>query len=149
MFKFQFAVLLLVVLSSCSAIHLDEGIPSRNPEYGLSPEHPLALYSNFREAATEKTEEYLKGLRTAGGEKLRIVGRSKVPNPNYKAPKLVLYNWITGEQINQGNGSFLVRYELQSESGKDSLLLYVNHFVREEPLKPVSLVTADDHPTFL
>jgi len=67
-----------------------------------------------------------------------------VANPNFKKTKIILYNWISGEQINQGNGRFLVRYELESESGRDSLQLYVNHFIKGALLIPHSLFLADD-----
>ena len=83
-------------------------------------------------------------LRTAEGEKLEVISKLKVDNPNYKKPKIVLYNWITGEQINHGNGRFLYRYELKSETGRNSLQLYVNHFIKGEPLIPDSLILADD-----
>ena len=143
MFKFQLAILLLVVLSSCSS--LLPGAETKlfpGPDHGHSPEDPLSLQANFEKEALEKTTAYVKQLRTAGGEKLHLTGKTKVHNPGYKKPKIVLYNWITGEPINKGNGRFLVKYQLASESGKDSVDLYVNHFISRDPQIPGSLVMA-------
>lgn len=145
MFKFQLAILMLVVLSSCSAmLPGSETDLFPNPGYGLTPEDPLGLHASFENEAAKKTAAYFNELRTPGGERLLLVAKSKVPNPNYKKPKIVLYNWITGEQINQGNGRFLVKYELASESGKDSLDIYVNHFIRKDPQIPGSLMRASE-----
>ena len=62
MFKFQFAVLLLFILSSCSSIKFNEGIHATDPAYGYSPKHPIALYANFEEEASRKTAEYFNDL---------------------------------------------------------------------------------------
>ena len=143
MFKFQLAILMLVVLSSCSAM-----LPGAETElfpgqvYGVTPEDPLSLHASFEKEATKKAEAYFNDLRTPEGEKLQLVGKTRVPNPNYKKPKIILYNWITGEQINQCNGRFLVKYQLATESGKDRVDIYVNHFIRKDPQIPDSLVLA-------
>lgn len=127
--KTPFALLLLVLLTACSTTNLDYSLPNAiDARYGYSPELPLALPAQFKGEASKKTINFIEQLKTESGEPLKVVGASKVPNPQFKKPKLVLYNWITGEQINQGNGSFLMKYQLASETGKDSLELYVNHF---------------------
>lgn len=145
MFRFQFAVLLLVVLNACSTMNPDS-IPgySTDPVYGYSPDHPLSLHAGSAREASEKVEAYFSGLQTPDGERLRVTGKTRVENPNYKKPRIVLYNWITGEQINPGNGSFLVKYELSTDTGEAFREVYVNHFTREEPRVPHALISAPD-----
>lgn len=143
--KPMLVILLSWMLTGCSTTGFgDPLIFTTDPDYGYSPQEPLALYSPFEEESSRRTAELVQNLRTAKGEKLMIVDKTKVENPNYKEPRIVLYNWITGEQINQGNGRFLTRYELQSESGGDPLNLFVNHEVRGQLRIPGSLHLARD-----
>ena len=116
--KMQLLILLLVH-TGCSATRLDDGIPhSVDPNYGYSPHWPIALSSSFEEEASRKTADFLGSLRTANGENLEVVGKFKVANPNYRKPKIILYNWIAGEHINQGNGRFLIQYQLRPLNGR-------------------------------
>lgn len=141
-------ILMLLVLNACSASRFDPSLQySTDPDYGYSPQEPLVLYTNFEEAASKKANKFFENLRTAKGEKLIVVEMTKVANPNYKKPTIVLYNWITDEQMNKGNGKFLIQYQLKSEGGTDSLQLYVNHFMKGSPLVPNSLFLADDLST--
>lgn len=142
--KPQLLILLLLVLTGCSTTNFNQLPYTTHPDHGYTPLNPLTLNASFEEVASRKTAEFIDCLRSTRGEKLVIADKTKVPNPSYNKPKMVLYNWITGEQINQGNGRFLIKYQLQTETGNDTLYLYVNHFVRGQLEVPHSLVLAEE-----
>ncbi len=108
------------------------------PEYGLNPQNPVAVYTPYKLETSRKMKYFLKGLRTKGGVKLVVVQILSIPNPRYKKPAIVLHNFITGEIISKGNGELIKKVILRAENSDKFFELYVNHYIKADLEVPKS-----------
>src|SRR5690606_17435262 len=125
--KFTMAFLLMLGTNAYSQKELPLFKSAETPEVGLSPENPVIISTPYKQKTLKKTAYFLNGLRNENGEKLEVIEISKVPNPNFKKPDILLHNFITGEVINKGNGKFIKKFTLKSQNSGEIYELYVNN----------------------
>jgi len=81
---------------------------------------------------SNKYVSILSRLRTEKGNKLRLIERYSVGNPNYKklvAPLTVRY---PERDLNYRNGPLLDLYILKPENENDTIKIYINPYLKGE-----------------
>ncbi|MEP6262780.1 MAG: hypothetical protein ABJ092_14485 [Gillisia sp.] len=131
--------LFLFLFSGLLAISQEKPIifaSTSDPVTGLSAYSPIVIHTPYKHQTRKKAEYFFTGLRTRNGEKLQVTAIKDVPNPNFKKPKILLHNYITGEVINKGNGKFLKKVTLKSEESGEIYELFINTNIKDELLVP-------------
>jgi len=131
-----------LLLLSCSVSNpkFFSGIcTTQDPSYGYTPENPVTIKNGDLYKSIGSSYYYLSHLRTENGNKLMLVRRSSVENPNYRKPAVQLQNRYTGRPLSYGTGPLLDCYILVPENEKDTIKLYVNPYLKGEVRIPKGL----------
>ncbi|MGQ1945489.1 hypothetical protein ACT3CD_00125 [Geofilum sp. OHC36d9] len=113
--------------------------PSEDPTYGYTPENPIMIKNADLNNSMGSSYYYLSRLRTEKGNKLQLIQRFSVSNPNYVKPAIPLTNRYTGQPLNYGTGPILDYYILMPENETDTVKLYINTYLKGEVKVPVGL----------
>jgi len=104
--------------------------PTEDPSYGYTKENPVTIKNADLGTSIGSSYYYISRLRTEKGNKLKLLMRFSVKNPNYEKPKIQLQNRFTGEYLNYGRGSLLDLYILKPQHENDTIKLYVNPYLK-------------------
>jgi hypothetical protein len=131
-------LIFLIVLAGCTISHpkLFENVKvSNDKSYGYTATNPVMIKNGSQPQSIDASLYYLSRLRTEQGEKLQLIQRYSVGNPNYKKGGIPLRD---GSTIG-GSGPLLDLYIFQPESGKDTIRIYVNTYEKDEVKVPTGL----------
>jgi len=98
--------------------------------YGYSAENPVLIKNADLNNSIGSSYYFLSRLRTEKGNKLKLIQRYSVGNPNYKKPAIALQNRFTGEPLNYGTGPLLDYYILKAENESDTFKIYINPYLK-------------------
>ncbi len=104
--------------------------PSLDPTYGYTAENPVTIKNADLGSSIESSYYFLSRLRTSEGNKLKLIIRYSIGNPNYKKPPIALVNRFTGEPLNYGTGPLLDKYILKPENELDTIKIYINPYLK-------------------
>jgi hypothetical protein len=107
--------------------------------YGYTIEKPITIKNGDPQNSIRSSYYYLSRLRAESGNKLQLISRSSVINPNYREPAIPLYNRYTGQPLTQGEGMMIDLYVLVPENESDTIRLYINSYKKDEIKVPVGL----------
>lgn len=107
--------------------------------YGFTAENPVTIKNADLNSSIGSSYYYLSQIRTENGNRLHLINRFSINNPNYQKPAIALQNRYTGESLNNGTGSFLDIYILKPESESDTLKIYINPYLKGTVKIPVGL----------
>jgi hypothetical protein len=108
---------------------------SNDKSYGYSATNPIKIKNCSLPQSINASLYYLSKLRTEQGEKLQLIQRYSVGNPNYKNRGIP----IRGGGTIGGSGPLLDLYIFQPKSGKDTVKIYVNTYEKDEVKVPLGL----------
>lgn len=141
--KFNYTFVLIgFIVTSCAVSNpkfFASVQPTDDPSYGYTAENPIAIKNSDLNKSIDASYYYLSRLRTEKGNKLQMVERYSVTNPNYKKPAVTLTNRFTGQPLNYGTGPLLDYYILVPENESDTIKLYINPYFKAEVKVPVGL----------
>ena len=133
---------IVLLLTSCVVSNpkfFSETIQTEDQSYGYTPENPITIKNADLYNCIGSSYYYLSRLRTEKGDKLQLVRRFSVKNPNYKKPAIPLQNRFTGQPLNHGTGPLLDYFILLPENENDTIELYINPYLKGEVKIPVGL----------
>jgi len=131
--KLRFSLLIGLLLTGCvvSNPKFFSMIESTTDlSYGYSAENPVAIKNADLNNSIGSSYYYLSRLRTGKGNKLQLIQRFSVENPNYKKPAIALQNRYTGEPMSYGTGPILDLYILKPENESDTIKIYINPYLK-------------------
>lgn len=112
---------------------------STDGSYGYTAENPVLIKNADLNNSIGSSYYFLSRLRTESGNKLQLIYRYSVENPNYKKPAVALENRYTGEPLNYGTGPFLDLYILKPENEADTFKIYINPYLKGTVKVPAGL----------
>jgi hypothetical protein len=112
---------------------------TEDPSYGYTAENPVTIKNADLKNSIGSSYYFLSRLRTEKGNKLELIQRYTISNPNYKKPTIKLQNRFTGQPLSYGNGPLLDFYILIPENESDTIELYINPYLKGEVKIPVGL----------
>lgn len=133
---------LVIILTGCVVTNpkfFSETLPTDDPTYGYAPENPVAIKNADLNSSIGSSYYYLSRLRSEKGNKLELIKRSSVSNPNYKNPTAPVTNRYTGQPLSYGGGPFLDYYTLLPKNEKDTIKIYINPYLKGKIRVPVGL----------
>ena len=136
------AILAIGLLTSCvtsNPIFFAKVQKTEDTSYGYTIDNPVAIKNADLGNSINSSYYYLSRLRTEKGNKLQLIKRHSVENPNYKKPALPLTNRFTGKPLNYGTGPLLDLYILKSVNENDTIRLYINPYLRGSVKIPYGL----------
>jgi len=98
--------------------------------YGYTAENPVLIKNKDLYSSIESSYYYISRLRTERGNKLQLIQRYSIENPNYKKPAIALENRYTGEPLSYGSGPILDLYILVPDNESDTIKLYINPYFK-------------------
>ena len=107
--------------------------------YGYTAENPVTIKNSDLGNSINSSYYYLSRLRTEKGNKLRLIERYSVGNPNYKKPVIPLTVRYPERDLNYGNGPLLDLYILKPENENDTIKIYINPYLKGEIKIPYGL----------
>ena len=131
--KLRFSLLVGLLLTGCvvSNPKFFSTIDSTTDlSYGYTAESPVAIKNADLENSIGSSYYYLSRLRTGKGNKLQLIQRFSILNPNYKKPAIALQNRFTGEPLSYGSGPLLDLYILRPENETDTIKIYINPYLK-------------------
>ena len=112
---------------------------TEDPSYGYTAENPMAIKNTDLTTSIGSSYYYLWRLRTEKGNKFHVLERFTMDNPNYKKPAIPQKNKHTGPPLIYGKGVLIDGYILVSENENDTIVLYVNPYLKGDVMIPVKL----------
>lgn len=131
--KLQFSLLIGLLLTGCAVSnpkYFSMIESTSDLSYGYTAENPVAIKNADLNNSIGSSYYYLSRLRTNKGNKLQLIQRSSVDNPNYEKPKFALLNRYTGVPLSYGSGPILDLYILRPENEPDTIKIYINPYVK-------------------
>jgi hypothetical protein len=119
------------LLASCATSNLNffaKVQKTEDPSYGYTAENPVTIKNADLGNSINSSYYYLSRLRTEKGNKLQLIMRYSVENPNFKEPIIPLTNRYTGVPLNYGKGPLLDLYILKPVNENDTIRLYINPY---------------------
>ena len=104
--------------------------PSSDLSYGYTIGNPVAIKNTDLNGSIGSSYYYISHLRTEKGNKLHLLQRYSVDNPNYKKSAFALRNIYTGIPLSYGTGPILDLYLLKPENEKDTIKIYINPYIK-------------------
>ena len=131
-----------LILTSCAVSNpkfFANVTSTEDPSYGYTAENPITIKNADLNNSIGSAYYYLSKLRTEKGNKLQLVQRYSVDNPNYKEPAVPMTNRYTGQPLSYGTGPILDFYILVPENETDTVKIYINPYQKGEVKVPVGL----------
>ncbi len=131
-----------IILTSCvvsNSKFFANIIDTNDPSYGYTPENPITIKNANLNNSIRSSYYYLSRLRTEKGNKLQLIQRFSVINPNYEKPAIPLKNKYTGQPLSYGTGPLLDCYVLVPKNEIDTITLYINPYLKGKVKIPVGL----------
>jgi hypothetical protein len=107
--------------------------------YGYTAENPVTIKNADLYNSIGSSYYYLSRLRTEKGNKLQLIEKFSVNNPNYQKPPFPLQNRYTGQPLSYGTGPLLDLYILKPENETDTIRIYINPYLKGEIKVPNGL----------
>jgi hypothetical protein len=120
----QILIILAIVLTGCAVSNsrfFASVEPAADPTYGYTAENPVPIKSGDLGRSIGSSYYYLSRLRTDCGNKLQLIMRFSIPNPDYQ------------------KGPLLDLYMLHPENELDTIRIYVNPYFKGEIKAPHGL----------
>ena len=111
---------------------------TQDKTYGYTAENPILVKNADLDHSIATSYYYISHLRTAAGNKLTLLKRTAVYNPQYKKPEVELVNRYTGMPINS-NARIVDLYLLKPENEPDTIKLYINPYKKGKIFIPAGL----------
>lgn len=131
--QFRFSLLTGLLLTGCAVSNprfFSTIEPTTDLSYGYTPENPVTIKNADLNNSIGSSYYYLSRLRTEKGNKLQLIQRFSVENPNYKRPAVALQNRYTGEPLSYGTGPLLDLYILRPVNESDTIKIYINPYLK-------------------
>ena len=112
---------------------------TEDTSYGYTAENPIAIKNAGLGNSINSSYYYLSRLRSKNGNKLQLIMRYSVGNPNYEKPLFPVTNRYTGEPLNYGTGPLLDLYILKPVNENDTIRLYINPYLKSSVKIPCGL----------
>lgn len=113
--------------------------PTADLSYGYTAENPVLIKNFDLKNSIGSSYYYITRLRTEEGDKLQMVQKFSVANPNYKEPAIPIRNIYTSQPLSYGNGPLLDLYILVSEHKVDTFEIFIIPYVKGEIKIPYGL----------
>jgi len=104
--------------------------PTTDLSYGYTAENPVKIKNADLNNSIGSSYYYLSRLRTEKGNKLQLIERFSVANPDYQEPAIPLQNRYTGQPLNYGTGPLLDLFILTPENEPDTIKIYINPYIK-------------------
>ena len=114
--------------------------PTSDKTYGYTAENPVNIKNGDLNNSIGSSYYYLSRLRTMKGNRLQLIQRFSVENPNYRKPSLPMQNRYSGQQLSYGTGPLLDLYLLKPENEIDTIKIYINPYLKGEIKIPYGLI---------
>ena len=111
---------------------------STDSTYGYTDKNPLKMKKGNQGKSIDYSIVFLKNLRTTDNQKLELVQRFTVDDPNHVRPKTQLTNRYTGMPIS-GKLGLLDKYYFVTAEKRDTLTIYVDIYNKGELKIPKGL----------
>jgi hypothetical protein len=111
--------------------------------YGYTDQNPVKMKKGNQQKSIGYSIDFLKSLRTEDNQKLELVQRFTVDDPNYVRPKTHLTNRYTGMPLS-GKLELLDKYCLVTTEKRDTLTIYVDIYNKGELKIPKGLKIDDN-----
>ena len=118
-------------------------INSTDSTYGYTATNPLKMKKGNQGKSIGYSIEFLKSLRTADNQKLELIQRFTVDDPNRVRPKTQLTNRYTGMTLS-GKTGLLDKYNFVTTGKRDTLTIYVDIYNKGELKIPKGLKIKDN-----
>ncbi|MBP8945273.1 MAG: hypothetical protein KBG25_05130 [Paludibacteraceae bacterium] len=132
--KLRFSLWIGLLLTGCVVSNpkfFSKIEPTTDLSYGYTAENPVTIKNMDLNNSISSSYYYLSRLRTEKGNKLQLIQRFSVENPNYEKPKIALQNRYTGEPLSYGTGRpILDLYILKPENETDTIKIYINPYLK-------------------
>lgn len=140
----EFACVIFIGLSLIGCVASNQKFfstiePTDDSSYGYTAENPITIKNADLNNSINSSYYFLSRLRTDNGNKLKLIQRSSVDNPNYDKPAVPLTNKYTGQPLNYGTGPILDYYILKPENEPDTVKIYINPYYKGDIKIPVEL----------
>jgi hypothetical protein len=114
-------------------------LPTTDTTYGYTAQNPVTIKNADLQNSIGSSYYFLSRLRTENGNKLQLIQRYSVNNPNYNQPAVQLQNRYTGMPLNYGSGPLLDLYILKAENETDTIKIYINPYFKGDVKIPAGL----------
>ena len=122
--------LLLAGCAISNPKYFSEIEPTTDLSYGYTAENPVKIKNADLNNSIGSSYYYISRLRTEKGNKLQLIERFSVANPNYKEQSILLQNRYTGQPLSYGTGPLLDLYILIPENEPDTIKIYINPYIK-------------------
>ena len=116
---------------------------STDSTYGYTDGNPLRMKKGNQEKSMGYSIDFLKILRTEDDQKLELIQRFTVDDPNYVRSKTQLVNRYTGMPIS-GKLGLLDKYYFVTMEKRDTLIIFVDIYNKGELKLPKGLKIKDE-----
>jgi hypothetical protein len=116
---------------------------STDSTYGYTDKNPLKMKKGNQRKSIDYSIEFLKSLRTLDNQKLDLIKRFTVDDPNHERSKMQLTNRYTGMPLN-GKLGLLDKYYFMTAQTRDTLTIYVDIYNKGELKVPTGLKIKDN-----
>jgi hypothetical protein len=113
--------------------------PSTDATYGYTEKNPITIKNADLSNSINSCYYYLSRLRTSDNQKLLLIQRYSIDNPDFREPAITLQNRYTGQILNNGTGPLLDLYILTPEDKSDTIKLYINPYLKSQIKIPMGL----------
>lgn len=111
---------------------------STDSTYGYIDKNPLKMKKGNQQKSISYSIHFLKSLITEDNQKLELIQRFTVDDPNYARPKTQLTNRYTGMPLS-GNLGLLDKYFFFTTEKKDTVIIYIDIYNKGELKIPKGL----------
>jgi hypothetical protein len=116
---------------------------STDSTYGYMNKNPLKMKKGNRPKSIDYSIDFLKSLRTEDNQKLVLIQRFTVDDPNHVRRKTQLTNRYTGMPLS-GKPGLLDKYVLVTTEKKDTVTIYIDIYNKGELKIPKGLKITDN-----
>ena len=107
--------------------------------YGYTANNPVTIKNADLYYSINSSYYYLSRLRTENGNRLQLIMRASVNNPNYKESAIDLRNRYTDMPLSYGTGPLLDLYILKPVNENDTIEIYINPYLKGKIKVPYGL----------
>lgn len=111
---------------------------STDSTFGYTDKNPLKMKKGNQQKSIGYSIDFLKSLITEDNQKLELVQRFTVDDPNYPRPKTQVTNRYTGMPLS-GKLGLLDKYCFLTTEKKDTVIIYVDVYNKGELKIPKGL----------
>jgi len=113
-------------------------IVSTDSTYGYTDKNPLKMKKGNQQKSIGYSIDFLESLITEDNQKLKLIQRFTVDDPNYARPKTQLTNRYSGMPLS-GKLGLLDKYHFLTTEKSDTVIIYVDVYNKGELKIPKGL----------